>query len=198
VLIGPSRLARFDLDRATGPKYSVISEAIELTQGMVVVAVLAIVGPIAVVGAGFIAWGRLRQTVDDLKAQSERLHAADAAHTDRLRAELDAHAAVLAARLDNSDAMSREARREIWNAVRSLQRWRERMRGAEEARAAAQSHRPARPPTPSSGVVPQHFMGPDQTTPVHVVPPPTPKIHRSSTRYPAALEESTDGDDKDS
>jgi len=177
---------------------------------MVVVAVLAIVGPIAVVGAGFIAWGRLRQTVDDLKAQSEqtvddlkaqseRLHAADVAFADRLRAELDAHAQVLAARLGNSDTMAREARRELWNAVRSLQRWRERMRGAEEARAAAQSHRPAPPPTPSSGVVPQHYMPPDQTTPVHVVPPPTPKIHRNSTRYPAALEESTDGDDpKDS
>jgi len=188
----------------------VFAQSIELSGGVILAAILAVVGPLAILGGGFIAWGRLRQQVDDMRAQlsdlrdadaklADEQRKADAALAERLRVELDAHASVLGDRIDLVRTTQNERRtagmREVWSAVRSLQRWRERLRGAEEARAAAQ-HAPL--PSQAHQGVPHH-VSPDTTTPAGIPvppnPPPLPRVHQSSARYPAALEDSGDRDD---
>ena len=165
----------------------VLAQSIELTQGVVLAAILAVAGPLAVIGAGFIAWGRLRQTVDDLRVQVQKLTDADAAHAERLRGELNGHAIMLGDRIDAAEKAARSARRELWDAVRSLQRWRERLRGREDARRGSTVH-PV--PTPVHGTGIPHYMPPDQTTDRIDIPSPNP--HRSSAEYPGLEESSED------
>lgn len=162
-----------------------LAETIELTTGVVIGGIFAIVGPVAIIGGGFVAWGQLRQTV---KANAEAVKASQAAieqvkteqrdATERARTELDAHARVLADRIDavqnHLASNQRSATQSLDRRIGSLERWRERMRGAEEARAAA---------------VPRQVY--DDTAPMSR-PITTPRIHQSSTHYPAVTDDDED------
>lgn len=184
-----------------------MAQTIELTTGAILAAALAVVSPIALLAGVFVAVGRHRQRMDHLEAQAkthgekiDALRESDTAVTERLRTELDAHAGVLAARLEDATAKSAKALkgavRALDRRVGSLERWRERVHGADQARHAAQQHASIPPPpphgTPQPGV-PQGQIY-DRSTPVMSAPLVTPRVHESSTHYPAALEDSDDGE----
>jgi septal ring factor EnvC (AmiA/AmiB activator) len=167
----------------------VLAETIELTAGMIAAGIFAIVGPMAVIGGVFVAWGKLRQVVHDtretaktnaaeIRAEVDARRTADDALGERLRTELDAHAKILNDRIDATQNHLASAHRGTTQAldrrIGSLERWRERVRGAEEARAAA---------------VPRPIY--DDTAPMSR-PITTPRIHQSSTHYPAASKDEND------
>lgn len=158
---------------------SLLAEVPEITAGLVVVALLAIVSPLAILAGVFLAIGRHRQRQDHsekaqakLETRVEGLLRADVETLDKLRSELDGHARLLSDRITNEIAAEVRARDQAMRAldsrVLSMERWRERMIGAAEA---ARYTRTAIP----------RQVGPDDPTPLEI---PTPRIHQRSGHYP--------------
>lgn len=172
---------------------SIVAQSVEITTGVILAAGLAVVSPVAILAGVFIAIGRSRQRQDTVERTQgrileriEELRDSDTAVAERLRGELDGHAKMLAGQLGEIDKTHakalHDAVRSIEKRVGSLERWRQRVLGAEQARAA------------HSGAVPQPIY--DQQTPVMQAPIATPRVHQSSTRYKAmGLEDSGDEDD---
>lgn len=167
----------------------VLAQAIEVTAGAIVAGAFAIVSPLLILGGIFVAVGRQRQRQDSHEKRLNRLEDRDLAHaasdtqiTERLRGEIDGHAKMLRMEIQEQGRRGEKAIRGVVRTLDprlgSLERWRQRMLGREQAMAAA------------AGV--PHPVSSDQTTRPMAVPHPTPRIHQSSTHYPVAADESDD------
>lgn len=152
-----------------------LAEVYEITPGLVLVGLLGVVGPLAVVGGVFVAWGKLRTEVDQNRRRVEnnegevqRLREAIEAARADIRRELDAHASVLSTKIDNAEGSLKVLVDRTTHShnkrLGSLERWRERLAGYEEAMRvqAAQGipqQLPPRDPTPTPIDIPVNRPG---------------------------------------
>lgn len=156
-----------------------LAQTIEISAGLVLAAGLAVVGPLAIIGGVFVAWGKLRSSVDankeaiaEAKAERATLRESGTALGERLRAELDAHARLLAERGEGRDRAVRAQidrdRQSVDRRITSLERWQQRVLGAAEA-------------SRHTTGVPSRVDG--DTAPMSM-PITTPRVHQRSGLYP--------------
>lgn len=154
-----------------------LAELPELTTGLVLAALLAVVSPLAILAGVFVYVGRARQrqehtekVVAELRGEVRTLRDSDLSIVEKIRQEIQGHAVLLGDRITNeiqAEATNRDrSMRLLDSRVQSIERWRERTIGAAEAQARG---------------VPSHMQG--DTAPMAVT---SPRIHQRSGLYPGA------------
>lgn len=162
---------------------SLLAEVPELTTGLVLAALLAVISPLAILAGVFVYIGRQRQRqehtekeVAELRGEVRTLRDSDLTIVEKIRTELDGHARLLADRITTelqAEATARDrSMRLLDSRLQSIERWRERTIGAAEAQARG---------------VPSPIQG--DTAPMAVT---SPRIHQRSGLYPGAGDDDPD------